>query len=217
MGPEGASLTAGEALGSDTAATLLSELSQGDMERLVQILDPVPSPGARQQADDLLHALRGAATTLDAERASSLIRQLAALDSRLVEPLPVDPQLTALHKVVEQTVRQLTAAARVDAEKELSAAAVHAQLASAPLPGWDADKAILLALCEQLFVGGGMRNYEKTVRLASTLRMGEASMFKREFGGRTRRGVSVTAQSPRVVIAAVLCVLLAALLVYLFR
>lgn len=154
----------------DSVAELLSELSQSDLTTLREILDTIPRPGDRAQAEDLLRAATEAIAARSIGHALDLLRQAASLDPALADTLVSAPALVSIRPGVEQLLSQLTAATLLHAEGKLTEASQ--KLATATLretPAGDVRPEVLLLVATGLIEAGGLANYVRSAAVSDAL------------------------------------------------
>jgi len=151
----------------DSVASLLGELSQFDLTRLLDIVDAIPRPGDRVQVEDLLRAATEAVAGGNTGHALDLLRQLASLDPALAETLLSAPALASVRPGLEQLVNQLTAAALLHAEGKLTE--VSQKLETATLRETSASEVrpeIFLQVATRLIEAGGLANYVRSAAVS---------------------------------------------------
>jgi len=148
------------AIGADTVAGLLRELSASEMTWLLNIVDPVLPPEKITQLDQLVSEIVTAAHEGDVNEALAKLATFAALDPRQAEHLASEPSLAPIQKQAGELLVRLSATARVDAETRLQQAVQRVQepgFAERPIDG--IKPATLVLLAERLMDGGGYANW----------------------------------------------------------
>lgn len=156
------------ALSGDTVATLLSELSQANLTRLLAIVESPRPIADTAQIDDLLHAVRESVTSRDTERALDLLRQVVTLSPERAETLSADLDLAAIRPALEQLLSQVTAAARLRAEGRLLEAAQKVELMKVGYKE-EIKPEIFLSLAEKLIIAGGLPNCIRSEAVSAAL------------------------------------------------
>jgi hypothetical protein len=154
----------------DSVAALLSELSQSDLTRLLDIVDAVPRPGDQAQVEELLRAATAAVAVRNTGQALDLLRQLAGLDPALADTLVSIPALASIRTGLEQLLSQLTAAALLHAEGKLTEAGQKLETATlSETSAGEVRPEIFLQVATGLIESGGLANYVRSAAVSDAL------------------------------------------------
>lgn len=155
------------ALSPDTIATLLSELSQADLTRLLEIAEAPLRSADTAQIDELLHAVGESVATRDLSRALELLQKVVTLSPERAETLPGHPALAGIRPALEQLLSQVTAVARLRAEGRL----LEAQKTDLTrvTDKEEIKSEIFLCLAEKLIAAGGLPNYIRSEAVSLAL------------------------------------------------
>jgi hypothetical protein len=153
----------------DTVATLLRELSQADLTRLLEIVEsPLLRTADAGRIDELLDLLRESVVSENTGRALDLLRQVVTLSPQRAETLSANPELAAIRPALEQLLSQVTAGSRLRAEGRLLEAAQKVELTRAGYSG-EIKPEIFLSLAEKLIEAGGLPNYIRSEAVSVAL------------------------------------------------
>jgi hypothetical protein len=151
----------------DSVASLLGELSQADLTKLLEIVDAIPRPGDQAQVEELLRAATEAVAARNTGHALDLLRQLAALDPALADTLVSVPALASILPGLEQLLSQLTAAALLHAEGKLSEASQKLETATLrETSAGEVRPEIFLLVATALIEAGGLANYVRSAAVS---------------------------------------------------
>lgn len=147
----------------DTIASLLRELTQADLARLLSIVEPAPPQGLAAQVQELLSAAISAAPH-NSEGALHSVRQMAILDPQRAEGMTSEPGLASIRPAIEKLLAQLTAAAKLNAEARLAEAAGKSRPGTLVL-----NPEIALAVAGRLIDAGGLANYVRSEAVSTAI------------------------------------------------
>lgn len=148
------------AIGADTVAGLLRDISASEMTWLLNIVDPVLPPEKVTQLDQLVREIVTAAQGGDVNGALVKLAAFAPLDPPRAEHLASEPSLAPIQKQAAELLVRLSTTARVDAETHLQQALQRVQepgFAERPIDGM--KPATLVLLAERLVDAGGYANW----------------------------------------------------------
>lgn len=154
----------------DNYASVVGELSEADIAKLIQILHQPVSQEAATQLDALLHAAIAAASAGDVTRAVNHLEAIAVLDPRNAVAVLSDARLDPIRGNVETTLDRMASTAKLDAEARVAEAEQHSEAISPrKLPNWDAEPETLLGIASRLLESGGHANYIRAADLAQAV------------------------------------------------
>jgi hypothetical protein len=107
----------------DTVTAILSELSDPQVVRFLELMEQPPLPEMAARLDDLIRASVSAAAEGNVPQALAKLAEFAALNPRRAESLEAVPGLASIHEEVGRLMFRLTSAAQLDAELRLGHAA----------------------------------------------------------------------------------------------
>lgn len=153
-----------EALG-DFAATLLTDLSAPDIDKLIDLIEgPLPDQDAAQ-LQNLQATFLSAAAEGDAALALGALGEIVALDPSRSDMLRASPAIEPIRVDVEQFLNRCANLARLDASGRLEQATHQAGTAER-IAGWEMRPATMVQLAYRVFDAGGLANYMNAAELA---------------------------------------------------
>jgi hypothetical protein len=152
------------------AVSLLNAIAAEDMEQLLTILEPTMEQGTATRVAEMVQALVGRARESDVKDVGGMVREIAEAAPQTAGTLAEREDLAPLRAEITSTLTRLTMSAKVNAEHEIAAAGERVADLSKPVGTWHSEPRAMLDLCEKLVAGGGLVNYKKAERLASSLR-----------------------------------------------
>jgi hypothetical protein len=162
--------TAGGQSAADSYASVVRELSEADLERLIQILDPPPSPQVAAQLDGLLHAAISAASAGDVRQAVDSLAAIVVLDPRNALTVLSERRLDPIRGNVETILDRMVTVAKLDAEARVAEAARRSEaMAPRKLGDWDATAETIVGIANRLLETGGHANYIGAAGLAQVV------------------------------------------------
>jgi hypothetical protein len=154
----------------DNYASVVGKLSESDIGRLIQILDPPRSPQTAAQLDSLLHATVVAASAGDVAQAVNHLGEMMALDASHAVAVVTEPRLDSIRANVEAILNQMASAAKLDAEGRIAEATQRSEaMALKKLADWDAAPETLLEIAACLLQSSGPANYLRAAVLAQAV------------------------------------------------
>jgi len=168
-GPKARVLAAVEGVGQsgDRITTILSQLSEPAVLKLLEIIERPLSPEAAAQLEGLLRAATSAATEGRTPQALSRLAEFAALDPRRAETLELEQSLVSIRPEVRQLLSRLASAAHLDAESRLGRAVQLLEgAASKEIPGQEISPAIAILIAGRLLDAGGYANCIRSAELS---------------------------------------------------
>ena len=154
----------------DNYAPIVRELSEADLARLIQILDPPSSPQAAAQLDGLLNSAIAAASAGDVSQAVNRLAAIVVLDPRYAVAVSFERRLDPIRGQVETLLNRMVSVAKLDAEARVAEAAQRSEaIASRKLAGWDAMPETLVGIASRLLESGGHANYIRAADLAQAV------------------------------------------------
>jgi hypothetical protein len=152
----------------DTIATLLTELSQADLTRLLELVEAPLRTADPARIDELLHSVGESVASQNTERALDLLRQVVTLSPERAETLSAHLELVAIRPSLDQLLSQVTAAVRLRAEERLLEAAQKVEQTRVGYNG-EIKPEIFLYLAEKLIGVGGLPNYVRSEAVSLAL------------------------------------------------
>lgn len=162
--------------------SVLQDIHPEDTQALLTVLEGPDDPLTSQQTAALVtalvdyaqagggaghaHAGGGAA---GAAHVDQLVRQIAQQSPAVAETLPDHAALTTLRSEIASAVRYLEVAGKADAEHAVGAASSRIPDLSRPSGPYQTEPKTLIELCEKLIAFGGLANYRKAERLATSI------------------------------------------------
>jgi hypothetical protein len=154
----------------DSIAVLLGELSQSDLTRVLQVLESSQPGIDDERAAELLRHAADALAQQDIGRALDLVRQFASLDPDRTAALASAPALASIRSEVEQLLTQLTATARLRAERGLADTTQRLETGTLKgASGGEVRPEAFLLVATRLIDAGGLANYVRAADVCSAL------------------------------------------------
>ena len=160
-GPKGPALAAlaGLAPSGDTVTTLLRELSESEVAKLLEVIERPLLPENAARLPDLFRASVSAVAEGNIQQALVKLAEFAKLNPRLAESLEAEPELASIRADVGQLLFRLASAAQLDAESRLRQATQLLQAAgSKESLGHEIRPEIALLIAGRLLEAGGYAN-----------------------------------------------------------
>ncbi len=103
----------------DTITAILSELSDPEVVRFLELLEQPPLPEMAARLDELIRASVSAVADGNVQQALAKLTEFAALNPRRAETLDAVPGLASIREEVGRLMFRMTSAAQLDAELRL--------------------------------------------------------------------------------------------------
>ena len=116
----------------DNYASVVGDLSQADIVRLIQIWDQSPSPQVAAELDDLLHDTIAAASVGHVDEALNRLQAIVDLDPRNAVDILSEPRLDPIRGNVETILNRMASPAKLAAEGRIAEAAQRWQVRRSP-------------------------------------------------------------------------------------
>jgi len=154
----------------DSVATLLNDLSVGDIAKLIDLIAGSLPVQDTARLQNLVQTFLSAAAEINVTPALNALSDIVALDPSYPEILRANPVIEPIRASVDQFLDRQTTLAKMDAEGRLGQAAQQVGT-SAPekLAGWDMRPATMLAVANRMFDAGGLPNYLRAAELAQVV------------------------------------------------
>jgi hypothetical protein len=154
----------------DNFASVVNDLSEADLARLIQILDPPASPQAAAQLDALLHSAISAASAGDVIQATNYLAAMVMMDPRYALAASSESGLDPIRGNVQTVLNRTTSVVKLDAEARVADAAQRSEASALKrLAEWDAAPETLVGIARRLLESGGLANYIRAADLAEAV------------------------------------------------
>lgn len=166
-GPEGLPTLAQSG---DTITAILSELSDPEVVRFLELLEQPPLPEMAARLDELIRASVSAAAEGNVQQALTKLAEFAALSPRRAESLDAVPGLASIREEVGRLMFRMTSAAQLDAELRLGHATHLLQAAdSGRHLEQEIKPEIAILIAGRLLEAGGYANSMRSTELSQML------------------------------------------------
>jgi hypothetical protein len=154
----------------DNYASVVNDLSEADLARLIQILDPPTSPQAAAQLNALLQTAISAASAGDVMQATNYLAAMVMMYPRYALAASSESGLDPIRGNVETMLNRTASVVKLDAEARVAEAAQRSEASAVKrLAEWDAAPETLVGIARRLLDSGGLANYIRAADLAEAV------------------------------------------------